>query len=112
MAFLQPSLAHFLLSLTGRWGKGKEPQFAFFKKNSLGNSLAVQGLGLHTFTAEGLGSIPGQGTKILQAVPGKKKKSLTQEGYKGVVPRSDWPSQNYKVHLEAVANIYRLGDFI
>ena len=74
MAFLQPSLAHFLLSLTGRWGKGKEPQVAFFKKNSLGNSLAVQGLGLHTFTAEGLGSIPGQGTKILQAVPGKKKK--------------------------------------
>ena len=25
-----------------------------------GNSLAVQWLGLHTFTAEGLGSIPGQ----------------------------------------------------
>ena len=111
MAFLQPSLAHFLLSLTGRWGTGKEPQVAFFKKNSLGNSLAVQGLELHTFTAEGLGSLSGQGTKILQAVPGEKK-FLTQEGYKGVVPRSDWPSQNYKVHLEAVANIYRLGDFI
>ena len=73
MGFLQPSLAHFLLSLTGCWGKGKEPQLAFLKKNSLGNSLAVQGLGLHSFTAKGLGSIPGQGTKILQAVPGKKK---------------------------------------
>ena len=32
-----------------------------------GNSLEVQWLGLHTFTAEGVGSIPGQGTKILQA---------------------------------------------
>ena len=28
----------------------------------------VQWLGLHTVTAEGMGSIPGQGTKILQAV--------------------------------------------
>ena len=28
-----------------------------------------QGLGLGTFTAEGLGSIPGWGTKILQTVP-------------------------------------------
>ena len=32
------------------------------------NSLAVQWLGLHTFAAEGAGSVPGQGTKILQAV--------------------------------------------
>ena len=30
------------------------------------NSLAVQWLGLGAFTAEGLGSIPGRGTKILQ----------------------------------------------
>ena len=29
-----------------------------------GNSLVVQCLGLHTFTAKGVGSIPGQGTKI------------------------------------------------
>ena len=34
----------------------------------VGNSLAVQWLGLHALTAEGLGSIPGQGTKIPQAV--------------------------------------------
>ena len=33
-----------------------------------GNSLAAQWLGLHAFTAEGAGSIPGWGTKILQAV--------------------------------------------
>ena len=32
-------------------------------KPKTGNSLVVQWLGLHTFTAEGLGSIPGQGTK-------------------------------------------------
>ena len=32
-----------------------------------GNSLAVQWLGLSTFTAVAWGSIPGQGTKILQA---------------------------------------------
>ena len=33
-----------------------------------GNSLVVQKLGLHVLTAEGSGSIPGQGTKIPQAV--------------------------------------------
>ena len=41
---------------------------------SKGNSLAVQWLGLRTFTAEGTGSIPGQGTKIPQAAwCGQKK---------------------------------------
>ena len=30
----------------------------------LANSLVIQWLGLHTSTARGLGSIPGQGTKI------------------------------------------------
>ena len=34
---------------------------------TVGNSLAVQWLGLCAFTAEGLGSIPGEGTKIPQA---------------------------------------------
>ena len=33
-----------------------------------GNSLVVQWLGLCAFTAEGLGSVSGWGTKILQAV--------------------------------------------
>ena len=43
----------------------------------VGNSLAVQRLGLGAFTAVGPGSIPGQGTKILHAAycVQKKKKS-------------------------------------
>ena len=48
-----------------------------FHLKSLGISLAVQWLGLRAFPAEGLGSIPGQGTKFLQAAQcGQKKKSL------------------------------------
>ena len=39
----------------------------------------VQWLGLHAFTAEGPGSIPGQGTKIPQAVSrGQKKKKKSR----------------------------------
>ena len=38
-----------------------------FRKKSLGNSQAVQWLGCRALTAKGQGSIPGQGTKILQA---------------------------------------------
>ena len=46
------------------------------------NSLAVQWLGLCAFTAEGMGSIPGQGTKILQAAPhNRKKKRETAQKY-------------------------------
>ena len=42
------------------------------------NSLAVQWLGLHTFTANGLGSIPGQGTKTPQVTQhGQKIKKKT-----------------------------------
>ena len=43
---------------------------SYIKKVKRGNSLVVQWLGLFAFsafTAEGLGSIPGRGTKILQA---------------------------------------------
>ena len=39
-----------------------------------GNSLAVQWLGLWTLIAEGLGSIPGWGTKMLAGCWAKKKK--------------------------------------
>ena len=55
------------------------------KENAVENSLAVQWLGLRTLTAKGLGSIPGEGTKIPHAagrgqkinrVGLKKKKSL------------------------------------
>ena len=38
--------------------------FLFFKNPMLRNALAVQQLGLCALTAEGLGLIPGQGTKI------------------------------------------------
>ena len=40
----------------------------------LGNSLVVRWVGRCAFTAEGMGSIPGQGTKIPQAVQRSKKK--------------------------------------
>ena len=42
----------------------------------LENSLVVQWLGLCAFTAEGPGSIPGQGTKIPQATANNNKKML------------------------------------
>ena len=55
-----------------------------------GDSLVVQWLGLHALNAEGLGSIPGQGTKIPQALQRsqknknlKKKKKESKEGVKG-----------------------------
>ena len=38
------------------------------KYSNLGNSLVVQGLGLHAFTAKGPGLIPGRGTEIPQVV--------------------------------------------
>ena len=44
-----------------------------------GNSLVVQLLGLHTSTAGGTGSIPGQGSKILHTSQlGKKTKTKTK----------------------------------
>ena len=42
--------------------------------NNCGNSLAVQWLGLHAFTAEGLGSVPGGGAKMPQAAQYSQKK--------------------------------------
>ena len=52
---------------------------------ALGNSLAVQWLELCTFTAKGLSSIPGQGTKILQAVwCSFKKKGVKVASYRSV----------------------------
>ena len=45
------------------------------KNSKFGTSLEVQWLELHTFNAEGVGSIPGQGTKI---------------------PHAGWFSQKYK----------------
>ena len=57
----------------------QEEESVYLKKGQIkvyspGNSLVVQWLGLHALTAEGLGSIPGQGTKILQAAQHNQKK--------------------------------------
>ena len=50
----------------------------------IGNSLAVQWLGLHDFTAEGEGSIRGRGNKIPQAPqPKKRKKKKKKEKCRG-----------------------------
>ena len=49
-----------------------------YARISAGNSLAVQWLGLHNFTAEGTGSIPGQESRIPQAARyGQKKKRIS-----------------------------------
>jgi len=50
-----------------------------------GTSLAIQWLGLRTFTAKGLGSIPGRGTKIPQAVQHSQRK----EGRKNTFLKKD-----------------------
>ena len=40
---------------------------AYQKEQTLHSSLVVQWLGFRAFTAKGLDSVPGRGTKILQA---------------------------------------------
>ena len=55
------------------------------------NSPAVQWLGLHAFTADGQGSIPVQGTKILQrAWHGQTRKKKFQVGLYGIYRLSWW----------------------
>ena len=55
------------------------PSSSFMMSNTHGNNinvypfLAVQWLGLHASTAGGVGSTPGQGTRILAAQHGKKQ---------------------------------------
>ena len=50
-------------------------------KLEVGNSLAVQWLGLCTSTAGGMGLIPGWGNKILPATwHGQEKKKCSQVG--------------------------------
>ena len=50
-----------------RPGTDKINKFKKKKRTVLGNSLAIQWLGLSTSTAGGMGSIPGRGTKIPHA---------------------------------------------
>ena len=49
----------------------------------------VQGLGLRAFTAEDTGSIPGQGTKILQAVWYSQKKKKKKEKKKELIVKEN-----------------------
>lgn len=56
-----------------------------------GNSLAVQGLGLSDFTAGGLGSTPGWGTKI---------------------PQASWCVQKRKVKKKKFSQLSVVGTFI
>ena len=68
-------------------GREKEIWDMFDKEwKAQGNSLAVQWLGLCAFTAEGLGSVPGQETKIPQAdcppAPSQKKRKEKNEKHK------------------------------
>ena len=49
-----------------------------FKDLIIGNSLVVQWLELQTFTAEGVGSVPGWGPKIPQAMQCSQNKTKPQ----------------------------------
>ena len=49
-------------------------EYQLRRKNFWGNSLVVQWLGFHIFTAKGPGLIPGQETKIYKSYSTAKKK--------------------------------------
>ena len=68
-----------MLSAERVWGPEAQTAGEFCKNPKQGNPLVVQWLGLHALTAEGLGSIPGQGTQIPQAarLSQRKRKRLT-----------------------------------
>ena len=70
---------------TGQGGSGR----CEINKTRMGTSLAAQWLGLHASTAWGMGPIPGQGTKILQATRrGQKQKTKNnQDAYIQVTDR-------------------------
>ena len=53
-----------------------------------GNSLVVQRLKLHASTAQGTGSVPGRGTKIMHAAQHSQKKKKDAETRTDGVPLS------------------------
>ena len=54
-----------------------QPDFMAYLKNiDKGSFLAVQWLGLQAFTAKGVGSVPGWGTEIPQAMLGEEQKRI------------------------------------
>ena len=60
--------------------------FLFLYVKILGNSLRVHWLGLHTLTAKDCGSVPGQGTKITQAVWYNQKEKKKKLQYVEFIP--------------------------
>ena len=81
------STLHLLLRLCAGTKKRKKsyttPKKKKHKRKRVGNSLAVQWLGLCTLTAEGPGSIPVWETKIPQASWPKEKKRETEREKEG-----------------------------
>ena len=70
----------FFLMLIVKYKKGEELKRNCEEKKESRNPLEVQWLGLHTFTAKGLGSIPGWGTKILCAAVWSKNEKKREKG--------------------------------
>lgn len=69
----------------------------------------IQWLELHSFTAEDLGSIPGQGTRILQAAGcGPKKKEIYMSNRKGLVQQMITPGNKGLHTVEKRANVYTI----
>ena len=66
----------------------------------MGNSLAIQWLGLRASTAGGMGSIPGQETKIPQA---------TWRGQKETHKKHDWVDSLRQESLEEDQFVVALG---
>ena len=70
------------------------------QKNAEGNSLVVQWLRLCAFTAKGLGSIPGWGTKIPHAVePGREKKAQDNDCKPQTCSIIIWRLGDYKISI-------------
>ena len=59
--------------------KTRQGDYSISKRIKIGNSLAIQWLGLCTLISKGLGSIPGQGTKIPQAMWSSQKENREKE---------------------------------
>ena len=79
------------------------------RKKTIGNSLAVQRLGLSVFTAVAPGSIPGWGTNILQAAwCGQKNQTKTNQNKKLLY--IGWI--NNKVYCIAQGTLYILWETI
>ena len=69
---------------------------ALTSKNKIETSLSVQWLGLQALTAEGVGPIPGPGTKIPQAAVWPKQKQNKKKRKKGEARRK-LPQQTTKI---------------